>query len=138
MDADQILADVWALASPVLAQAEEVVRNAARAEPLLAFIGGVVAVLLRARMLIVGAFLLAGAQGAISLGYLPQEPPWLIPGVAVLLIVGLVQVVAVMLFGENGAPSFMAFLTVGVLTVFTFLLWRGPLGLLARLVRRRG
>ncbi len=71
---------------------------------------GVMAVVLRARLLLLGALLLLGTQFVVTCGYLPTEPVWLIPAAGAFILVDLLQGASVngqnQNTGRDGQPSF--------------------------------
>lgn len=96
-----------------------------------AFLAGALAIASGARMALLGALFLVGAQILVLLGMLPEAPIWLEPLAFALVIAGLVQGVLTLVLGEQTAGTLLTALLVGSVLM---VIWHGP----ARLLRLVG
>lgn len=103
-----------------------------------AFLLGAVATLSGARIALLGAALIAGAEIALAFAVIDELPPWFEPVALGLLVAGLAQGVLTLLLGEQAAGTV---LSAGVFGLVFFLLWRGPkqlIGALGLVISRLG
>lgn len=90
---------------------------------LAAFLAGAVAMMTGARLALAGVALLLMGNAIVQLGMIPAVPDWVAQTAVVLLILGAVQGLLTLVFGEQAAGTLIV---AAVLGAILFVIWRGP------------